>query len=317
MTTSKIFTNKVIVAIFAIICCFLWGSAFPGVKTGYRLFNISPDNTWLKISFAGYRFFFASLFILIYAWLSGQKLTIKRAYIKPFLVLGFISTTLQYIFFYLGLSHTSGVKASIWNSTSIFFTVIIAHFVFNNDRITKNKVLGILLGFAGVAATNFSFELFRPDFSIQGDGFLIISQLVAAIGAVYVKKVSGQVPVIALTAYQMLFGSLLLVIPAGIKVGFMPFHFTTANLTLYLYLALLSSVSFSIWNTMIKYNPVGEITIYQFLIPVFGTLLSAVFLGEKIGLYTLIALLLVSVGILSVNREKKEDDLIKKDADAR
>lgn len=233
-------------------------------------------------------------------------MSFKIGDLKHILILGLFSTTFQYIFFYLGLSHISGVKASIWNSTAIFFTVIIAHFVFTNDRISKNKILGLILGFAGVAATNFSFELFKPDFTLFGDGFLIISQLAAAIGAVYVKKISGQIPVIALTAYQMLFGSLLLVIPAGLKVGFMPFHFTTANLTLYLYLALLSSVSFSIWNTLIKYNPVGKITMYQFLIPVIGALLSAVFLGDKIGLYTVVALLLVSVGIISVNREKPE-----------
>lgn len=314
MSTPKIFTKRAPVVILAIICCLLWGSAFPGVKTGYRLLSISPENTWLKLIFAGYRFLVASLFILIYAWFSGQKLTFKREHLKHFLVLGLFSTTFQYIFFYLGLSHISGVKASIWNSTAIFFTVIIAHFVFTNDKITKNKILGIVLGFAGVAATNFSFELFRADFTMQGDGFLIISQLAAAIGAVYVKKVSGKVPVIALTAYQMLFGSLLLVIPAGIKIGFMPFHFTWASLTLYLYLALLSAISFSIWNTLIKYNPVGKITMFQFLIPVIGVLLSAVFLGDKIGLYTVVALLLVSVGIVSVNREKREE-LIKEDTE--
>lgn len=306
MTTPKIFTHRVPVVLLAIICCLLWGSAFPGVKTGYRLFAIGPDNTWLKLIFAGYRFFLASIFILVYALFSGQKMSFKIGDLKHILILGLFSTTFQYIFFYLGLSHISGVKASIWNSTAIFFTVIIAHFVFSNDRISKNKILGLILGFAGVAATNFSFELFKPDFTLFGDGFLIISQLAAAIGAVYVKKISGQIPVIALTAYQMLFGSLLLVIPAGLKVGFMPFHFTTANLTLYLYLALLSSVSFSIWNTLIKYNPVGKITMYQFLIPVIGALLSAVFLGDKIGLYTVVALLLVSVGIISVNREKPE-----------
>ena len=54
-----------------------------------------------------------------------------------------------------------------------------------------------------------------------------------------------------------------------------------------------------------SYNPVGKVTIFAFSIPVFGVALSALLLGEQIGsVKTLTALLLVSIGIIVVNREK-------------
>ncbi|MNP60016.1 EamA-like transporter family protein [compost metagenome] len=54
---------------------------------------------------------------------------------------------------------------------------------------------------------------------------------------------------------------------------------------------------------LLKYNKVGKVSVYNFLIPVFGALLSAVFLGESImELKNLVALLFVSIGIYFVNR---------------
>ena len=307
MQTDKFFTNRISVALLAVFCCLLWGSAFPGVKMGYRLFDIPLDNTWLKIMFAGYRFFLAGLLILGYAVLTGQKLSFPVSCLKHFFFIGLIGTALSYFFFYLGLSRTTGVKGSVINSTMIFFTVIIAHFAVHDDRINRQKAIGLILGFTGVIAANFSFELLKPDFNLTGDGFLIISQFMGAVSTVYIKKVSGIIPVIVLTGGQMLIGSLLLIIPASTRVGLFSLHFTPAGLALYLYLALLSAVAFSLWNTIIKYNSVGRVSFYQFLIPVFGAVLSPVFLsGEKVTPAMVIALVLVSVGIFGVNISPKK-----------
>jgi drug/metabolite transporter (DMT)-like permease len=67
-------------------------------------------------------------------------------------------------------------------------------------------------------------------------------------------------------------------------------------------MALLSTVAFSIWATLLKYNPVGKVSIFGFSIPVFGVALSALVLKEEIFTFqNLAALLLVSVGIIVVN----------------
>ena len=81
-----------------------------------------------------------------------------------------------------------------------------------------------------------------------------------------------------------------------------------------MYMALLSTAAFSIWALLLKYNPVGKVAVFEFTIPVFGVALSAVFLGEDIWkIQNLAALILVSAGIIFVNREKES----KNDTDQR
>lgn len=72
------------------------------------------------------------------------------------------------------------------------------------------------------------------------------------------------------------------------------------------YLALLSSVAFAVWAQLLKYNPVGKISVYCFLNPVFGVILSGIFLGDEfLNVNTLVALVLVSLGVYIVNRPVK------------
>ena len=68
-------------------------------------------------------------------------------------------------------------------------------------------------------------------------------------------------------------------------------------------MALLSTVAFSLWTLLLKYNPVGKVAVYGFTIPIFGVLLSGILLGETIfSVKYLAALLFVSGGVILVNR---------------
>ena len=68
-------------------------------------------------------------------------------------------------------------------------------------------------------------------------------------------------------------------------------------------MALLSTVAFSLWTILLKYNPVSKVTIFGFSIPVFGVALSGIFLGEQIfTLKNITALLFVCAGIIIVNK---------------
>lgn len=101
---------------------------------------------------------------------------------------------------------------------------------------------------------------------------------------------------------------------AGVLLGGHVRGFTMRSVLLLLYMALLSTVAFSIWALLLKYNPVGKVAVFGFTIPVFGVALSAVFLGEDIWkIQNLAALILVSAGIIFVNREKES----KNDTDQR
>ncbi|POT56997.1 EamA family transporter [Citrobacter amalonaticus] len=303
---QPLFARKNIVWLSAAFCCLLWGSAYPAIKSGYEIFQIATDDIPSKIVFAGYRFLFAGLLLLVLAIL--QRKPIGRLSSRQFgqlTLLGLTQTSLQYIFFYIGLAFTTGVKGSIMNATGTFFSVLLAHFIYQNDRLSYNKTLGCILGFAGVMVVNFNSGLMDFNFSLLGDGSVVLAAFILSAATLYGKRISQTVDPTVMTGYQLGIGGLALVIGGYLFGGSLTVHglFSVAILG---YLTLLSSVAFALWSILLKYNRVGMIAPFNFLIPVSGAVLSAIFLGENIleWKYAL-ALVLVCSGIWWVNKVSK------------
>ncbi|MEO7400347.1 MAG: DMT family transporter [Polaromonas sp.] len=305
MDSPSIFTRRKVVFLLASLCCLLWGSAYPAVKNGYALFSIAADDIPSKLVFAGWRFLLAGLVLLVIAAAGRKPLAMDRRILAQASLLGLSQTSLQYLFFYVGLAHATGVKSSIMNATGTFFSVLLAHCIYKNDRISFNKALGCVVGFIGVMVVNFSDSLLSFDFTLMGEGFIVISAFVLSAASIYGKKVSQHVDSVVLTGWQLAIGGLALLL-AGFATGGSLSGFTLKSTALMVYLVMLSSAAFSLWTILLKYNRVSMITVFNFMIPVFGTLLSALFLNERfLEWKNGAALLLVCYGIWLVTKEEK------------
>lgn len=302
---SLFFTRPAVVFSLATLCCLLWGSAYPSIKSGYALLHIAAGDIPGKLLFAGWRFLFAGLLLLVFALATGRALRLRSG--RDFgevCLLGLSQTAVQYVFFYLGLAYTTGVKGSIMNATGTFFSVLLAHFIYHNDRITGRKALGCLVGFAGVLVCNFSAELLDFHFSLAGEGSVMFAAFILSAASIYGKKLSQRIDSVVLTGWQLAIGGALL-LAAGWAGGGHLEAFSFAALALMAYMVLLSSVAFALWTILLKYNRVGLVAVFNFLIPVSGAVLSAIFLNEKILEFKyLLALLLVCGGIWLVTRER-------------
>ena len=305
MNREKIFTNKINIIIIATICTFLWGSAFPAVKLGYEIFNISSSDTYSKFIFAGYRFFLAGIIVLTIKLLRKENIfDINKKDLKEISILGVIQTTFQYIFFYLGLTYTTGVRGSIINGTGTFFSILLAHFIYKNDKLSFNKVIGCIIGFLGVVLANTG-ALNGDSFTIKGEGFILIASLILSISSIYSKKISQNKDAYTVTGYQLLIGGFILSI-LGYLLGGSLTNFNIKSISLLIYMAFLSAIAFALWAQLLKYNKVSAISIFNFLIPVFGTILSGIILKEDIfNVKILISLVLVCLGIFLVYRKKE------------
>ncbi len=294
------------VILFASLCCLLWGSAYPAIKNGYALFSIAPDDIASKSLFAGYRFVMAGLLLLVMALLTQRQIFgLSLRQLRQITTLGVTQTALQYVFFYIGLAYTTGVKGSIMNATGTFFSVLLAHFIYKDDRLSWHKVIGCTVGFIGVMVVNFNHDLLDFHFTLLGEGFVVIAALILSAASIYGRQISQTMDSIVLTGYQLTIGGVVLIL-GGYGAGGMLAGFTFQSSALLVYLALLSSVAFAIWTILLKYNRVGMVTIFNFLIPIFGALLSAVFLGERILEWkNVIALALVCSGIFLVTQERR------------
>lgn len=312
MNTKEFFMKKKVIYIFATMCCMLWGSAFPAVKSGYEVFNIASEDIPSKLVFAGYRFFLAGIIVLFIALLSKKELfKFNKRQLGQIALLGITQTCLQYIFFYLGLAYISGAKGSILSGTGAFFSVIIAHYIYINDKLNLKKTLGCIIGFIGVIIVNFDSQLLGSSFTIKGEGAILISALILSASSIYGKKLTQSMDSVVVTGYQLFIGGAVLI---GLGYGFNGSisGFTIKSTSLLIYLAMLSSIAFSLWTILLKYNNVGTVAIFNFLTPIFGSILSAIFLHENIWEFkNAIALICVCIGIWLVNREsnKKIDKL--------
>lgn len=293
----------------ALICCALWGSAFPCIKIGYQMFEIPQDAVAMQILFAGLRFTLAGiLVILIGSVLSGNLLKINRQNALKILKLSLLQTVLQYLFFYIGLANTTGVKASIIEGVNVFIAIFVASLIFRQEKLTMGKLAGCLIGFAGVVLVNLNGNGLDMSFHLNGEGFIFLSTVAYAFSSVYLKRYSKTENPVLLSGWQFVAGGLVMTI-MGLLIGGKITKVTAAGIAMLFYLACISAVAYSLWGILLKYNPVSRVAVFGFMNPVFGVILSAFLLGEReqaSGIKSIIALILVSIGIYITAKVKEE-----------
>lgn len=292
------------VMILAILATFLWGSAYPCIKIGYELFEIAGDDLGSKFLFAGIRFVTAGLMVLAFTALKQPKDCLPKKNMAGRLVLlGILQTTIQYIFFYVGLANTTGAKSAIINSFTAFFPIVLAPLFFRDDRLTAKKGLGCLIGLVGIVIINLDGSGLGG-FKLTGEGFAVFAAMAQSLASIYSKKLAKYMNVMTITGYQLFAGGILLV-AAGILTGG-TLAVVWQGIILLLYMAALSAVAFTVWTYLLSHNPVSSVSIYNLLIPIFGTVLSGIFLKENIMTWThLVSIVLVCLGIVLVNRKQE------------
>ena len=280
-----------------LVCCALWGSAFPCIKIGYGLFGIPAHDSASQLLFAGLRFTLAGMLVIVGMSVAQRRPLVPQARdIKPICILSLFQTIGQYFFFYLGLSRASAMSSSIIEASANFLAILFAALAFRTEKLNAAKVLGCVLGFAGVALVNLSGADGTFGFTLDGEGFILIG--------IFSREHDG----VLLAGWQFLVGGLVLTAIGFLMGGALSPTAIAPAIALIIYMALISAVAYSLWSRLLAVNPVSRVSVFGFMNPVFGVLLSALLLGEGAGtspVTVIVALLLVCGGIIIVNKPKK------------
>lgn len=302
---KSIFTNTIFVAAAALLCCALWGSATPFIKTGYKLL-LPVENVPSIILFAGIRFALAGILtVLIYSIARKKFLYPKKKNIGKVATVASFQTVIQYIFFYVGLANTSGVKGTVITGANAFCTILIASLVFRTEKLSLKKIIACILGFAGIVIINLNGLDLNMNFT--GDCFVFFSSVSYAFSSVMIKIFSKDEDPVVISGYQFIMGGIFMIAIGLVFGGNVQFTSFTGVGVLF-YLSCLSAIAYALWSVLLKYNPVSKVSIFSFTTPVFGTILSMLMLTESANvsmLNLLITLLLVSSGIIILNYTKK------------
>ena len=313
---KSFFKNKIVMALIAVLCTIMWGSTAPAVKSGMELLDIAQNDIFSQIFFAGICFTISGIFLLIVPFVKNPKLVIiNKLDLKDTIFIGLVQTGLQYIFFYIGISNTTGFKASVLSSSGTFFILLIAHFIYKDDKLNINKIIGCCLGFGGIlilsmgSCTDFATVW---DWEMLGDGFILLSTLSFVVTTPACKRLGQRVDPTIFTGETFLIGGIALVVIGFCGGGGINTASGYGWLMLF-YIAISSALAGALWNYLLKYNTVSSVSIYNFLVPLFGAIFSSLFLNEEIlNFKNLISLLLTCAGIYLVNLtfDKTEEEKV-------
>lgn len=300
-----------VVCLLAAVSCFLWGSAFPGIKIGYAWFGIAAGDSASQIVFAGIRFLIAGILVIVFGSI------LLHAFLKPKKAsewkhacsISIFQTILQYLFFYTGLAHTAGTKASIIVGSNVFIAILVTCFLFKQEKISRFKICGCILGFIGVILINLTPNGIALNMSFHGEGYILISTIAYAVSSSLMKLYSKTDNPMMLSGYQFLIGGGVMIVMGYLMGGSVRIP-DIRCIAILGYLAISSAAAYTIWCQLLKYNPVSKIAVFCFMTPMFGVILSALLLneaGQISFLQGVLALLCITIGIVISHRERTQE----------
>lgn len=305
---EKYFKDNRYKSILAAFCALGWSLAYPLIKIGYREFGIDGSDLGGKILFAGVRFFFAGMLVLVFCSLRRNKMELQKGKNLLWLLLfALVNTTLHYMFAYIGLGYNPSARSTILDSMGGFFLIILSTIIFADDKMSGAKLLGCVLGISGIVAINIQPGTnFFENISFQGDGMILLNACCAAMGGIITRVVSKKMNMTQATGQSMLFGGVFLLFIGLIIGANNSWTISVKGILVLFALIMISAVCFGVYNELLAYHPISKIAIYNALIPVLGVIFAAILLKEELKGQYFIAVAMVACGIYLVNRTKSD-----------
>jgi drug/metabolite transporter (DMT)-like permease len=284
-------------AVFTVCLCVLFGANVVAIKISLSGLGVFTT--------AGLRFSMASATIFLWARITGRSFKIKSGQARQLLIISSVFTV-QLSLFYFGVSKSNASHGTLMVNLQPFFTLFLAHFFIPGDRISKRKILGIALGFAGVVFVFLEKKAGSADFQ-TGDLIILFAAFLWSCSAVYTKRIIHAFKPFHLVLYPMIFSVPFFFLEGFVWDGAMVAHVNTKVFCALLYQGLVTaSFCFVAWLSLLQKYGAVALHSFIFFMPVSGVMLGGLILGEPITVNILIALLLVVAGILFVNFKQKK-----------
>lgn len=270
----------------------LWGLNVSALKV--LVTNVDP------IILTAVRIFVAGIVVLIIAYFMGIFRLPTRKEIAIIIYIAIFNVIAHHIFLALGLTYTSGVNTGLILGMGPLITMMLS-IILLNDRVTRLRVLGFILGFIGVVVTSLTGADNLSTISF-GDLFVFISIFAQAFSFILIAKLNPSFDPRLLTGYMLIFGSVIIFITS--------FFFDSSMMEItnlfswklglvFLFSAILcTAVGHMIYNYTITEIGPAETTIFINMNTVFALAGAAVFLGEPIYINHFIGLFLIICGVL-------------------
>lgn len=251
---------------------------------------------------AGLRSLAAMPVILI--WCFWNRIEIKRS--RDILIPGIFTGlcfALEFALLFEAVQYTTVARASVFFYTMPFWVAIGAHFLIPGERLTPIRIAGLLLAALGVVIALANKNVASGPLALRGDLMALLAATCWAMIALIARttKFSQAAPAVQLL-YQLVVSAALL-LPLAMLVGHGFKEPTWIHWSIFSFQVLgVVCIGFLAWFWVLSVYPASDMAAFSFLAPVFGVLFGWLILSEAITWTIVIALVLVALGIVLVNR---------------
>jgi len=289
----------------SILACLLWSTAFAAIKIGL------PYCT--PMLFAGMRFILAGLLLIPFCGGVKNYFNSIRSHLKTIIKVSLFQTFLLYSFFFWGMSLVSGSTGAIVTGSTPLITAIAAHIFLRDDKLYFKKAIYIFFGMFGIILISLEKQFIIGNSFKDLAGILILlgATLASAMGNIVVAADKSEVSPITLNSAQMGLGGIALLLLSFLIEGSPQIEITKQFVFALLWLSFISAAGFSIWFYLIKEErvKVSELNMWKFILPVFGAIISWIFLKkDSPTLLSVIGMLIVAFSVLFFNLRGKTID---------
>jgi len=277
----------------------IWGCNFIYIKMAANL--ITPMQIVL------YRVVFGFICVAAYAIFKGYIRISHLKYSIHFAVMSLLAASVYYLAYVKGIVLLmSGVAGALSGSVPLFSFILAVIFI-PEEKITLTKIIGVLTGFAGVVLIAMPSGSTVLESNIKGVLYIAFGSLCLGASFVYAKKfvMPLKLPTAALTAYQLGFSSLTMLLFTDYKGIGAVFNDLHTALGLFIGLGLLgTSLAYIIYYYLVK--EVGTVTASSvtYIPPVVALFIGAVIVGEPITITDYIATIMIFMGIFLLRKNK-------------
>ncbi len=274
---------------------------------GFNQIAIKFTNEGLQpVFWAGLRSVIAAICVVCWIRLRDQRLQLTVETVPAGLISGLIFSA-EFLFLFLALDFTTVVRVSVIFYAMPVWLAIAAHFFIPNEKLSASKTVGLCLSMAGVSWAIFSRTGDLTEGSIIGDLFALAASMAwAGIPlSTRLTKLRKIEPESQLFWHVIVSAPVLLIISPVFGPAirdFQPLH----TFALAFQAVVVVAGGFMLWLHLLRRYPASNVASFSFLTPISGVLLGWMLLGEEVGKDLVIALILVSIGLVLINRVPKQ-----------
>ena len=283
----------------------IWSSSFMWIKIAVQ--EISPT---ILVAF---RALFGLLFGVAVVVIQRVQWPRNVRFWLPLFLLGLTNVAIPFFLISWGEKHIDSAVASILDATVPLFTILIAHYLLDDDKITLPKIMGLLIGFAGVVILMSKDLLHSSTNSILGQAAVILASIFYAVNSVYIRKTTEDIPGIVRSAGPLLSASLIMWLAAFLFES--PVRMPQLGIT---WVALLwlgvfgSGLAFAMAYYLIHEIGPTRTTMVTYLFPLGGVLLGVTFLNEQLTWQLITGAILIVLSLVVANWEPKKHNVMER-----